>query len=274
MTLEVLKQGLQDKNPLVRMGAVRAVDMIKPARRLEFLGPLLNDPILAVRIETARLMAPVSPDTFTAAQRTALTKSAEEYVEAELVNGERPGAHLNLGVFYLDRGEPAKAEGAYRTAIRLDPSFYPALVNLADLYRLQGRDEEGERLLQQALVTAPDDANVHHSLGLLLIRMKRQDEAVEAFRRAAELQPDNPRHGYVYGIALNSVGQSDAAIDVLVRLHQRNPNHREVLVALATINRDQGQRDAAIRYAEKLIALSPDDEGAKEFLKQLRSNEK
>lgn len=270
-TLQAIEQGLDDKDPLVRIGAIRVVDMITPAKRIGLLGPLLDDPIRSVRVEAARLLAPVRRDDLPEGQRTALGRATREYVAAELVNGERPSAHLNLGVFYMDQGNPAPAEEAYRTALRLDPSFYPALVNLADLYRIQGRDQEGEALLRRAVALAPNEANVHHSFGLLLVRMKRQDEALEAFRRAAALQPDDPRHGYVYAIALNSAGRAGEAVTVLERVHQRSPHHREVLVALATINRDRGQRDAAIRYAEKLAALSPEDEAARRLLDQLRA---
>lgn len=269
-TLEAIKQGLQDKDPLVRIGATRAVGMITPAERVGLLQHLLDDPIRSVRVEAARLLAPVPPDRLTEGQRTALARATQEYVAAELVNGERPSAHLNLGVFYVDQGKPSKVEEAYRTALRLEPSFYPALVNLADLYRMQGRDQEGEALLRRALALAPNDANVHHSFGLLLVRMKRQDEALEAFRRAVALQPDNPRHGYVYGIALNAAGKAGEAIKVLERVHRRSPTHREALVALATINRDRGQRAAAIRYAEKLVALSPEDTTARRLVEELR----
>ncbi len=270
-TLDAIRTGLQDNDPLVRIGAIRAVHMIKPAARLDFVGPLLDDPIRAVRIEAARLLAPVPSSSLDDAQRAELEKAAAEYIAAELTSAERPSAHLNLGIFYTDRGEPEKAESAYRTALRLDPSFYPALVNLADLYRLQRRDEEGEKWLRQALKIAPDDAQVHHSLGLLLARLNRQEEALASLQRAVDLQPENSRHSYVYGIALNSLGKADAAIEILERVHERHPNHREILVALVTINRDHGKRDAAIVYAEKLLVLSPQDQAAKQLLEEMRS---
>ncbi len=46
-------------------------------------------------------------------------------------------------------------EKEINAAIGLDRFFIPAYVNLADLYRAQGRDPEGERILREGLNVAP-----------------------------------------------------------------------------------------------------------------------
>ena len=243
----------------------------KPEHRLELARPLLGDPIRSVRIETVRMLASVPAEKLTDEQKKALDDAAAEYVATELVNAERPGAHLNLGVFYSERRQLQEAEAAYRTALRLHPAFYPALVNLADLRRLQKRDAEGEALLREAVKVAPDNASVHHSLGLLLVRLKRHDEAVASFKRAAQLAPDSARYTYVYAVSLHSVGKPEAAIKELEQAHDRHPNHLEILVALITMHRARGDRKTAILYAEKLAALNPEDQAVQQLLSQLRS---
>lgn len=65
-------------------------------------------------------------------------------------------------------------------ALELQLAFTEAAVNLADLYRLQGRDAEGEKTLRQALALEPQNAAAHHALGLLLIRQKKLPEALIA----------------------------------------------------------------------------------------------
>ena len=59
-----------------------------------------------------------------------------------------PESHLNLGLIAVAVGDVQQAEQAYKTALRLDARFSPAYVNLADLYRQQGRDQDGERVLR------------------------------------------------------------------------------------------------------------------------------
>jgi len=146
-------------------------------------------------------------------------------------------------------------------------------VNLADLYRLQKRDKEGEPLLRQAMALSPDDASVHHALGLLLIRTGQQSEAMPALKRAWELHADNPRYGYVYGVALNSFGEGEEAITILEDVSQHHPNDQQILFTLSTLYRDQGNQKVATRYAKRLLALSPRNPTVQQLLQQLQRTE-
>jgi Flp pilus assembly protein TadD len=58
------------------------------------------------------------------------------------------------------------------------PRYTLAAINLADLYRQLGRDGEGESVLRAALAASPQDAGLHHALGLALTRLKRREEAL------------------------------------------------------------------------------------------------
>jgi len=144
----------------------------------------------------------------------------------------------------------------------------PGYVNLADLYRAIGRDGEGESLLRRAIAIAPDSADAHHALGLWLVRQKRSDDALAEFARAAELRPD-ARFAYVFGVALHSAGKTDRALEVLRVASDRHPGDHQILVALVTIERDAGKLDAARKHADALVALMPDDEGAKRLRAEL-----
>jgi Flp pilus assembly protein TadD len=169
------------------------------------------------------------------------------------------------------RTTSTEAEQTYRTALRIDPSFAPTYVNLADLYRAQGRDEAGEHILRQGLAVYPNDAALHHALGLLLVRRGQQSEALGALGRAAALSPDNPRYSYVFGVALHSAHQSTRALEVLKQAQARHPGDPELLVGLATISRERGQLDAATGYARKLVELVPHDQGARQLLVELEA---
>jgi Tfp pilus assembly protein PilF len=69
----------------------------------------------------------------------------------------------------LRRRQLPEAEKEYRTTLRLDPGFVPDLVNLADLDRARGMDDEGAELLRKALSIEPKNADVQHALGLYLV---------------------------------------------------------------------------------------------------------
>src|SRR5439155_10500998 len=170
---------------LVRAAAPRALPGIPPPRIVNAITPLLSDPVRAVRIAAARALAGSDLLALTPQQQTAFLKATAELAAAEMVDADRPEAHLNLGLLDLRRRQLPEAEREYRTALRLDPNFIPALVNLADLDRTLGQDEEGAELVRKAM--APDNADVRYALGLFLVRKRDYAGALDLLRRAHEL---------------------------------------------------------------------------------------
>jgi Flp pilus assembly protein TadD len=270
-SVDAVRNGLRDPEPIIRRAALQALEGLSPQDRSPLAGPALADPIRAVRIEGARLLATLPSNAMTAEQRRLLDAAVQEYIEAQQATADRAESHLNLGWLYIQRGRFADAEAAYRTALRLQPTFVQAYVNLADLYRLQGKDDDGERMLREGLAVAPDHADLQHALGLVLVRQQRTREAIAAFEQAARLAPENPRYSYVYAVALHSTGSPQRAIGVLKQALTRSPYDRDILLALATFHRDLGDVDAAMSYAERLVAMMPHDPGAQQLLQQLRS---
>src|SRR2546422_5518066 len=201
---EVVRAGLNDPDPLVRRAAAGALEGAEPARRVELLAPLLDDPVRTVRMEAARGLAGSPRERLTDAQRKALDRGLAEYVAAEQFNADRPESHVNLGLLYAAERKSAEAEEALKVALEVDPRFVPAAVNLADLYRATGRDAEGERVLRAAIERDPRSAPAHHALGLFLVRQQRMPEALTELEAAARLTPEdrkstrlNSSHGYI-----------------------------------------------------------------------------
>ena len=270
---ESIRPLLTDPDPLLRSTAARALEGLPPELKVRHLPPLLNDPVRLVRIEAARALASVPQESLNETQRLAIQRGVNEYLTAEMTNADRPESFLNTGLTYTDQRQFEKAEAAYRTALNLQPTFTQAAVNLADLYRIQGRDTDGEKILRQALALEPQNAAAHHALGLLLIRQKRLPEALAALAEAARLDSANPRYGYVYAVALNSAGQGPKAIQELEAVLQRHPNDRDSLLALAAFQRAAGNPDAARNAARRLATLEPDNPEVRALLQQLGASQ-
>jgi Flp pilus assembly protein TadD len=258
-TLPVVRQGLGDSDPLVRLGAVEALNEADPGVRFPLLSPLLNDPLRAVRIRAARALAPLVSQALPVERRTAIERGLYEYIAAQKANADRPESWMNIGLAYAESGRHKGAEAAYRTAMKLRSDFTAAYVNLADLYRAQGRDAEGESLLRAALKIDPDSPESHHALGLLLVRHKRLDEALEHLQRAVTLNPEGSRFAYVYAVALDAAGTTDKAVVVLEKHYRRHPDDRDTLYALVRFNRQLGRFQAAADYAKRFQELASDD---------------
>jgi Flp pilus assembly protein TadD len=122
----------------------------------------------------------------------------------------------------------------------LDPSFLPAYVNLADLFRVVGRDADGERVMRQGLEIAPRNAMLHHARGLALVRLSRSGEALGELERATVLEPEIARFAYVYAVALHSAGKVDAAIGALEKVLTAHPGDANVRAALASFKQSRG----------------------------------
>jgi len=264
-----IKAAITDASPLVRSAAPRALPPTPPPAVVKAIAPPLSDPVRAVRVEAARALAGTDLLALTPAQQTALVKATTELVAAEMVDAERPEAHLNLGLLDLRRRQLAEAEAEYRTALRLDPAFVPAMVNLADLDRARGMDEQGAQLLRRAMSIEPDNADIRHSLGLFLVRQHDYAGALDMLRRATELAPDNARYAYVYAVALNSRGAPADAMTLLERAHHQHPTDREILMALVSIARDTGDFAVALQHARELGALDPGDARLRALVSEL-----
>jgi len=256
-TVDVLTQGLSDDDAQLRLATLQLLEHTPPEMRVRLAFPMLDDPLRAVRIEAARQLAAFPAGSLNTEQQTALEKGLREFVTAQQAMAERPEAQANLGNLYAAQGESDKAVAAYETAIELDSAYVPGYVNLADLYRAQGDEAKVENVLRAAVEEVPESADIHHVLGLSLVRQQRTQEAIRELKRAATLNPQSARYVYVYAVALNSTGKADEAILILQGAHTAHPNNRDILAALVAFHRDSGNEAAAQRYAQKLRAISP-----------------
>ena len=268
--VNLVKNGLSDPDPMVRIGTLDMLEGVPPSQIWPLVSPLLTDASRGVRIKAADLLAVVPEASQPPADREKFERAAAEFVAAQRLNADRPESRSRLGNFYARRSFAADAEAEYRAALKLSPQYAPAAINLADLYRQLGRDGEAESVLHAAIMASSGDAGLHYALGLTLTRLKRHTEAVGELRRAAELDRDSARYTYVYGVALHSAGHIDEAMVVLKENLARHPDNRDTLLALISYNRDAGDLKSALENAERLARTSPGDRALADLIEDLR----
>ena len=81
--------------------------------------------------------------------------------------------HNDLGVAYESAGKPGLAMRQYRAALRLDPRFVRARVNLGNLEAAAGRWRRAEDCYRRALRAVPDDADALNNRAVALVRQRR-----------------------------------------------------------------------------------------------------
>jgi predicted CXXCH cytochrome family protein len=271
-TDEAVRAGVRDDWALVRRAAAHALSNTDPAASVNALGPLLGDPVRAVRIEAAEVLAGLPAGNLPANVAVALKRATDEYISSQQLNADRPEAHMNLGLLYARENHFDKAEQELKTSLSLDPSFAPGAVNLADLYRVQNRDDEGERVLKAAISRSPHDGSLEHALGLLMVRQKHNAQALEFLGAATHDEPGNARYAYVYAIALNDSGKTGAAIETLENSIKPHPYDRDSLAALVNFLEQSGDPAKALTYANRLDQLEPGNQQVLQMLKELHEH--
>jgi hypothetical protein len=123
--------------------------------------------------------------------------------------------HLNRAVIYAKMDQDDAAESELREALKANPSYAPALLNLANLHEDRGRRQDARALYEQVLTLDPQCflalarlANLHppDACDERLIERLRA-----ALRQPAATPADRADLGFALGRALDASGQYAAA---------------------------------------------------------------
>jgi len=255
-----------DEEPLIRAEVANLLETVEPRMRLKYATQLLNDPVRTVRMNAVRVLLELPENLFKPDEYQALQSALAEYENAQQYNSDRPEGRVNLGTLYISTNQNDKAERYLKSAIDIGAALAQPYVNLADLYRIQQKDKEGEKILRLGIKQSQNPAPIHHALGLLLVREKRVDEALKELEVATQLAPDEARYSYVYGVALQSVKGNAAAIEYLKKAQARHPADLNILFGLASFSLENGNKKAAAGYANQLLILAPQHQGAQQIM--------
>ncbi|KAJ7560047.1 hypothetical protein O6H91_04G111700 [Diphasiastrum complanatum] len=83
-----------------------------------------------------------------------------------------------------------KARKFYESALRLEPGYLGAVLSLADLQRVEGKNEEAVMLLQRYLKNWADDA-MHTKLAQILAATNKLGESFSHYQAALSINPQN-----------------------------------------------------------------------------------
>lgn len=263
---------LRDPDPSVRIAALGLFEAFDSNERIASVTPLLTDPVLGVRSEAGRILADAPENQLLPDQLQALHTAVRQYLTGLQQDADWPAANVNIGNLALRQGHSETAISWYKRALTLDPRFTGAYVNLADVYRQSGQEDEGEKLLRKGLNLLPNAADLHHALGLLLVRKGSLPAALDEFSAAYKFAPDNARYAYVYAIALHSAGKRHEALAVLQAADAHYPYDLDILGALINIQREMGNLKAARAYARKAAEALPNDAAIKQLSEALEAS--
>lgn len=156
-----------------------------------------------------------------------------------------------------DRTRREAAAACFHRAVRYHPRLIPARVELAKQLGNLGRFDEAVEAARKALRVAPDDADIHYTLGGLLERTDKLEEALANTRRALELDPDFAMARYNAGVTYCRLGDEERGAEEFRRAAELNPSLPLPRYNLACLAVRHGDWEAALEHLERALELDP-----------------
>ncbi len=143
-------------------------------------------------------------------------KSLDRASPQALGRGHRTAARL-----LREKGLLEGAEAELKTALELDSANIHIKLDLADLYVVSDRIEEGEALVRGVLQSYPKQRQAHLVLGIIHFKLNRLDESEAELLEALVHNPDPARTHYYLGQLYEAKGDTTKALEHYRRALER-----------------------------------------------------
>ena len=187
--------------------------------------------------------------------------------------------HNMLGVCNHHMGQWSRAERAFREALRLNPKYTEAALNLAVLLNDTGKYEEARVLYRQALAVLSHEknamdpmaagkiANMHAALAQAYTEALRPEEAQAEYQRALALCPHFADIRHALAGLLLTQKQPEAACAQLQQCIADQPRYMAPRVRLGDVLMGLGRLDEARAVYEAALHILPDHADAQRGLR-------
>jgi predicted Zn-dependent protease len=194
-------------------------------------------------------------------QFAAATDELEQLVRS---SPDSPVIYNLLGYCYVQQHESELAEQAFRKAIALDPSLKPPRRNLAGIYLLEGKLQDGINELSILIRLDPADPQALSDLGRAELAAGDAKSALPHLELARELRPadtslaESLAHAYetVGDDAVRS-GHGDQAILAFQKAMDLDPGNQDYVLELAQVLLANYNAPAAVALLDPAVKAFP-----------------
>lgn len=180
-------------------------------------------------------------------------------------------SRLSIVLARLDRAEGIRLLEEYLATDKLSTADVAwGRRKLAMLLTVRGEPSDRKKafeLLLQAVGETADDKRATVSVLASMYRFLDGADRTAVLAKAISILEDltttagkpNPRDAYILSQLYRAAGKPTEAVGVLQKLLNVNPDNVEYLLAALGVLNDANQRDAAGPFAERLLAVAPND---------------
>jgi putative PEP-CTERM system TPR-repeat lipoprotein len=182
---------------------------------------------------------------------------------------------LNLkGGALLGNDNPAAAKQAFEAALKLQPEFLPAHLNLAQLDLMNGDTAAAEARYRKVL--SYDEGNLKALLGLAALAKSdgQVEKTAQWLKQAHELHPEAIQPALLLVQHYRQLDETDRALDLAEAVAMDHPRKPTVLMALAQSQLDTGNDKDALATLRKLVEAAPRSPAAHYLLAAVQVDQK
>ncbi len=196
--LVAVARGLKDQNPEVREASIIGASPYQLEHRWALISPLLSDSDPMVR-HSATSNLVLDYNTLGKDQKAQIEPSVVELITF-LESQESEKLQLLLADVLRWYNEWDKAETVYLELINTQQKDPQVWLSYADNFRAQNKDQQAIEVLDRGLKNVPDNAALHYSKSLALVRLQDKNAAAKEIEVAAKLAKDNSYYWYLNGV--------------------------------------------------------------------------
>jgi tetratricopeptide (TPR) repeat protein len=189
--------------------------------------------------------------------------------EAVRLNPQDADAWNNLGMIAGQQDNLDEALKDFLAAARANPNHSLAVENMMRIYRYQGRAADAQKSLEELIVKAPENSNLHLALGMALVAQHDMPRAQKELETAVRLRPDSSDAMNNLGAVLLQMGQTQEALGWFEKCRRVSPDFDRPFINSALIYNSGGQTAAARQILEEFLSRHPDDQDVRSTLDKM-----
>lgn len=170
-----------------------------------------------------------------------------------------PSIHLLRALLLRGEGEVEEARSEAKKAISMDPSFFPAIIQAAELSWAMEDVEEAKALLGAAKEIDPEGSQPRLLEGFMHLAAGKTNSALAALEEALNRDPLSSEAHMGLGILKMRLGNMEEALEELLSASLAEPMASLPLSYLGKVLHSLGRSDDALAVLERAIELDPWD---------------
>lgn len=192
-------------------------------------------------------------------QRDRLEEAEELYRRVLDLVPRHSGALHFFGVLQHQKGDSATAILLIRQALKFDPQYHDARVNLGNVLKEDGQFEDAETEYRKVVKAQGNNAIAYNNLGVVLKAQGKFDDAATAFELATQLSPQNADVFQNLGNAFKASGRIEDALTAYRQSLEIDPGRCDSHLSLGRALYAFGRIDEALGVYKKWLELEPDN---------------